>query len=116
MQDANVIFPDQTASILPLRQIDKAGIDNASEDKKKQVAKDFESLLLNNLLSQMKDTIGNWGFEKDSVSSQVDGIFWLYLARDMADKGGIGLWKDIYNSMPADEQVKQSVDSLNGDS
>ncbi|MEJ2648354.1 MAG: hypothetical protein P8016_08120 [Sedimentisphaerales bacterium] len=51
----------------------------------------------------MKDTIGNWGFEKDSASEQVDGIFWLYLARDMADKGGLGLWKNIYDSMPGNK-------------
>jgi hypothetical protein len=23
-------------------------------------------------------------------------LFWLYLAQDVADKGGFGLWQDIY--------------------
>jgi Rod binding domain-containing protein len=116
MENSSVMFPVQTESILPVRQIDSSKIENASEEKKKQAAKDFESLLLNNLLDRMKETIGEWGFEKDGVSSQVDGIFWLYLARDMADKGGLGLWKEIYNSMPAGEQVKQSVNSSEGNS
>ena len=61
-----------------------------------QVAKDFESVLLNKIMDEMKETIGDWGFEKDEASKQVQGIFWLYLARDIADKGGFGLWKDIY--------------------
>lgn len=103
MEDIKSTFPGQIAQILPVKQFDKPKLDDASEAKKIQVAKDFESLLLNSLLSQMKDTIGNWGFEKDGASEQVDGIFWLYLARDMADKGGLGLWKNIYNSMPGDE-------------
>lgn len=67
-----------------------------SEDKKKQIAKDFESVLLTKLLDGMKNTIGNWGLDKDSASEQVQGIFWLYLARDIANQGGLGLWKDIY--------------------
>ena len=71
-------------------------IDEISEEEKKQVAKDFESVLLNKLLDEMKNTIGDWGFDKDGASEQVQGIFWLYLARDIAHNGGFGLWKDIY--------------------
>jgi len=74
-------------------------IDNVSDEKKKQVAKDFESVLITKLLDQMKDTIGHWGFEQDSASQQVQGIFWLYLAQDIANKGGFGLWKDLYEFM-----------------
>jgi flagellar protein FlgJ len=114
MENAELILPGQIAQLLPVRHPDKSHLDNASEAKKIQVAKDFESLLLNNLLDQMKETIGDWGLEKDSVSGQVDGIFWLYLARDIADKGGLGLWKDIYNSLPGSEQATQSVNSLYG--
>jgi Rod binding domain-containing protein len=103
MEDTKLLFPGQIAQVLPVGKLDKPKLDSASEAKKMQAAKDFESLLLNSLLSQMKDTIGNWGFEKDSASEQVDGIFWLYLARDMADKGGLGLWKNIYDSMPGNK-------------
>ncbi len=114
METANVIFPQETTSILPAKKIDKTELEDASDEKKKQVAKDFESLLLNNLFDQMKNTIGEWGFDKDGASNQIDGIFWLYLARDMADKGGIGLWKDIYNSMTNEEHLNKSVNSFNG--
>jgi len=95
-------------------------INEFSEEKKKQIAKDFESILLNKLLDEMKNTIGDWGFEKDGASKQVQGIFWLYLAHDIADKGGFGLWKDIYEScLSADkfltsaEQTNKSAESLN---
>jgi hypothetical protein len=49
----------------------------------------------------MKNTVGDWGFEKDGASQQIQGIFWLYLAQDIADKGGVGLWKDIYEFLGA---------------
>ncbi len=71
-------------------------ISGASALRKEQAAKDFESVLIERVLSQMKNTVGDWGFEKDGTSKQVDGLFWSCLARGVADKGGFGLWKDIY--------------------
>jgi hypothetical protein len=57
----------------------------------------------------MQSTVGDWGFEKDGTWGQVNGMFSMYLARQVADNGGLGLWKEIYNSlsqadnaMPAD--------------
>ncbi len=70
--------------------------DAASEAQKKQFAKDFESVFIGKLLDEMKNTIGEWGDEKDGAAQQIDGIFWLYLARDLADQGGFGMAKDIY--------------------
>ena len=114
MENMNSILPSQVMPVLPVKQIEKSRLDNIEEQKKEQVARDFESLLLNNLLDQMKNTVGEWGFEKDSASGQVDGLFWLYLARDISDKGGLGLWKDIYNSLPDNEQAKHAEQSLEG--
>jgi Rod binding domain-containing protein len=87
-------------------------IDEPSEERKKQVAKDFESVLLNRLLDVMKDTIGDWGFDKDGASDQVQGLFWLHLARDIANKGGFGLWKDIYQFLSNADQPSATVESL----
>jgi len=67
-------------------------------ESREQIAKDFESVLLNKLLDEMKNTIGDWGFDKDGICKQVQGIFWLYLVQDIANQGGLGLWKDIYES------------------
>lgn len=72
-----------------------AGAKSADAKKTEQMAKDFESVLVTKLLDEMKETIGQWGFEEEAGASQVKGLFWLYLARDVADKGGLGLWKDL---------------------
>jgi len=72
-----------------------AGVKSADAKKTEQMAKDFESVLVTKLLDEMKETVGQWGFEEEAGASQVKGLFWLYLARDVADKGGLGLWKDL---------------------
>ncbi len=87
-------------------------IDELSEAKKEQATKDFESVLLTKLLDVMKDTIGDWGFDKDGASEQIQGLFWLYLARDIANQGGFGLWKDIYRSLSDTDQTNATVESL----
>ncbi|MCX5637962.1 MAG: hypothetical protein NTX52_09770 [Planctomycetota bacterium] len=87
-------------------------IDDISEEKKKQTAKDFESVLLGKLLDEMKNTIGDWGFDEDSPCEQVQGIFWLYLARDMANNGGFGLWKDIYQFLTGADRTNTTINSV----
>lgn len=72
---------------------------NSPEEQKKQIARDFESVLLTKVFDQVKDSIGQLTFggeEGDGAGEQIQGIFWLYLAQDVADKGGVGLWKQIY--------------------
>lgn len=68
----------------------------SEDEKKKQAAKDFESVLIGKLLDQVESSIGSLGIEEDGTSSQIKGIFWMYLAHEIADKGGFGLWKDVY--------------------
>lgn len=82
----------------PIRDASQATVATERlEEQKKQIAKDFESVLLAKLFDQVQESIGTWGFEEeDTASQQVQGLFWLHLARDVADKGGLGLWKDIY--------------------
>jgi hypothetical protein len=69
------------------------------EEEKKRIARDFESVLLTKLFDEVKESIGHWGLEEeeeDGASQQVHGLFWLYLAQDVADKGGFGMWQEIY--------------------
>jgi len=82
----------------------------ASQVRKIQAAKDFESVLITKLLDEMKRTIVDWGLEKDDVSKQVYDIFWLYLARGIADEGGFGLWKEIYRSLSRSDQSDTKVE------
>ena len=114
MDSAKLILTEPTLPPVPLEHLDKSRLNGISEEKKEQIAKDFESVILNKLLDEMKNTIGDWGFEKDGASKQVQGIFWLYLARDMANNGGIGLWKDIYEFLTNADQVNPAGKSLDG--
>ena len=89
-----------TSPVSPPAQLESlSNIENLAEEEKKQAAKDFESVFINKLLETMSASIGQWGFEKDGAAKQVQGIFNMYLSREIANKGGFGLWKDIYNSL-----------------
>ncbi len=114
MDSAKLILTEPVPPPSQLAHLDKSSLDGASEEKKKQVAKDFESVLLSKLLDEMSKSVGNWGFEKDGASKQVQGIFWLYLARDVANNGGMGLWKDIYKFLSGPDQTNVAGKSLDG--
>ena len=114
MDSTKLILTEPVSPPAPLEHLQKSGLKNLSEEKKKQIAKDFESVLLSKMLDQMKNSIGSWGFEKDGSSEQVQGIFWMYLARDMADNGGIGLWKDIYQFLNNADTANPEGKSLDG--
>lgn len=85
-----------------------------SDEEKKQLAKDFESVFLGKIFDQVKESIGNWGLEEDGASRQIQGLFWHYLAQDVADKGGFGLWQDIYRQFQEMEGAGVPGASLDG--
>ncbi len=114
MDSAKLILTEPVAAPNKLESLRPSGLDNASDEKKKQIARDFESVLLNKLLDQMGKSVGDWGFDKDGASQQIQGMFWLYLAQDIANDGGIGLWKDIYKSLTALGQTNTAANSLDG--
>jgi hypothetical protein len=84
-----------------------------TDQKKQQIAKDFESVLLTRLFDEVQKTIGTVDTEEDGTGQQVQGLFWLYLARDAADKGGVGLWKDIYQQLQQMDGTPNPADVLN---
>lgn len=112
MDSAKLILTDPVSPPVLLDHLHKSDINNIPEEKKKQIAKDFESVLLNKMLDQMKNTIGDWGFEKDGPSNQVQGIFWMFLSRDIANNGGIGLWKDIHQFLTNANRANTAGKSL----
>ena len=97
MDISKMLLIGDVALSKPLEQIKKNA--NFQNNNKEQYAKDFESVFIAKLLDAMKGTIGDWGFEKDGASEQVQGIFWTYLSQDLANSGGFGMWKDIYQSL-----------------
>lgn len=114
MDSAKLILTEPVSPPTQLQRLDKSKLNSATDEKKRQIAKDFESVLLNKLFDQMSKSVGNWGFDKDGPSEQVQGIFWLYLARDIANNGGMGLWKDIYKSLTGSDQTNTAGKSLDG--
>ncbi len=109
MDSIKLISTEIIPPAVPIENLNK--FDALQEEKKKQSAKDFESVFIHKLLEEMKNTIDDWGFEKDETSRQVQGIFWLYLARDIANNGGFGLWKDIYQAL-TDSSKRSTVTEL----
>ncbi len=113
-----VLPPSSLEQLSAARRLQAAKGSNAAEpqevsdQRKVQLARDFESVLLERLFDQMKNTVGDWGLEKDGASEQVQGLFWLYLARDIADKGGFGLWEDIYQFLKDVDMGNAAADSL----
>ena len=110
MDSANLILTGTVSPPIPLGQV--KNIDDASDEKKKQFASDFESIFINKLLDEMEKTIGDWGDEKDGATKQINGIFWLYLARDLAENGGMGMAKDIYQSLTESELKNVDTEKL----
>ncbi|MHC4534577.1 MAG: hypothetical protein ACYS6K_11550 [Planctomycetota bacterium] len=113
MDSTKLILTEPVSPPTMLENLGQSRLKSIPDEKKKQVAKDFESVLLDKLLEEMKNSITNWGLEKDAASKQTEGIFWLYLGRDIANNGGLGLWKDIYQHLSNVEQTntaQQSVD------
>jgi len=109
MDSANLISTEPISLPTPLRNLNK--VDGIPEQKKEQVAKDFESILLSKLLDEMKSSIGDWGFEESTASEQIQGIFWLYLGRHLANNGGLGMWKDIYQTLTNPDQTNKNEEA-----
>ena len=108
---------DQAAGTGLARKVDKAQSSDATfatAKKTEQAAKDFESVLLTKILEGMENTVSQFSAEdKEAGSEQVKGLFTLFLARDMADKGGLGLWKDLntfFKDMQKTNNTSQAVD------
>ena len=77
--------------------------------KKEKVAKDFESVFISHMLGEMKKSIGQWGFEEDCASQQMQDLFWTSMGQEAGRQGGIGLWKDIYRSMLQTEETSTQL-------
>ena len=67
--------------------------------KKRELAKDFEALLVTQLFKEVKASVDASSFDEDPGSDQIHGMFWSFLAEDVADKGGFGLWQEFYEQL-----------------
>jgi len=113
MNISNLVLNDAVSSLPAIDRIKNA--DPNTEAKKIQFSKDFESIFIGKLLEVMKDSIVDWNDEKDGSAKQVESLFWSQLADNLSDNGGMGLWKDIYQSLNGlgnDGTEQQSLDEI----
>ena len=112
MDIGKMMLTGNVAPPSPLEGVNAANVNSLDDEKKKQMAKDFESVFVHKLLDEMKDTVGDWGLEKDGQHKQVQGIFNMYLAQDISKNGGLGMWKDIYQFFGDLNKTKTNTQSL----
>lgn len=112
MDSAKLILTESVQPPMLLGQLETSKLSGVSEEEKQQIAKDFESVLLNKLLDVMNSTIGDWGFEKENSFTQVQSIFSMFLAQDIASNGGLGLWEDIYGFLTDADNTETAEQSL----
>jgi peptidoglycan hydrolase FlgJ len=91
-----------------------AGIGSIEDERKKKIAKDFEGVLLNKVMDEMQNSVPESGLLEDETSKQTQSLFSMYMAQDIAGKGGFGLWKQIYaqmNEMPGQGAPGNTMDT-----
>ena len=76
-----------------------------SDQEIEKAAKDFESVLIHKLMEEMSRTVGESGLLGDGITKQVQGMFWMYLSQEVAQQGGLGLWKNIQTDMKSAAQA-----------
>jgi Rod binding domain-containing protein len=62
----------------------------------REMARDFEGVLLGKLMDEMKKTIPDSGLLSSPTTKQLHGLFWSKLADAVAEQGGIGLADQLY--------------------
>jgi peptidoglycan hydrolase FlgJ len=89
----------------------KGGDDQAAVVK---AAKDFESVLVQKLMEEMKNTIPESGLTEDGASKQMQDLFWLYMGQTVGQQGGLGLWKQMVRQLqkPGANQAGANVETL----
>ena len=79
-----------------LRSVPAGGVGpSAAGTSAEQAARDFESVLLLRLMEEMRRTVPDSGLLSTGAGRQIEDIFWYYLAQDVAEGGGLGLWQQL---------------------
>jgi Rod binding domain-containing protein len=111
METGKLLFTQPVGQSSVLEKIKTA--QPVDDDKKVKFSKDFESVFINKLIDEMKNTVENWDEEEDGASEQMNGIFYMQLGNDIGQKGGIGMWKDIKKSLDQMENKTAEPQVLN---
>jgi Rod binding domain-containing protein len=69
-------------------------------DQLKAAAKNFEGIFIKQIIKQMQETIENASFDPDdNANQQVHGMYCTFLGDMLSQRGGFGLWENIYEQM-----------------
>lgn len=99
-----------TAPVTPPETLSAKG---NNTEKLRQMAKDFESVLMSQLVGTMKETLGSISEDDEEAGAgQVKDMFWMCLSREVGDKGGLGLWKDLYQFFSDIQKTQNTAKSL----
>jgi len=83
------------------------------EENLKKVCSQFEAIFLSYLFRQMKKTIPESGFLKEEFSSKIyEEEFYDTLAEKVAEAGGLGLAKILFNQLK--NRIKEKSGGENG--
>lgn len=89
----------------------------AEAKKLKELANDFESVMVHKLMQEMQNSIPESGLFNDSATKQYQSMFWMFLSKQVSGQGGIGLadqlYKDFCKHADIDpEATKPTMESL----
>jgi Rod binding domain-containing protein len=112
----DLFLTEPISSPIQFGAIDKA--DAAASKKIEQVAKGFEGLFVKKLTDQINSGVEQFRAEgddeEDNQGDQIRNMFSMFMSEHIANNGGIGFWKKIYqqiaetNSKSADIQKVDS--------
>lgn len=85
-----------SASMLQARQTSLQGPVGNKAEELKEAAKQFEGVLLNLMMKEMEKTIPESGMFSSAAMGQMRSLFWQNLSETIADSGGMGIWKQLY--------------------
>lgn len=72
----------------------------------KAVARQFETVLLHQVVKQMQETVDYSSLdEEDESGEQIQSMYWSFMADAMGQQGGVGLWKSIYEGLAGEHGI-----------
>ncbi|MBI3818682.1 MAG: rod-binding protein [Planctomycetes bacterium] len=114
--DTQSAFPTQDPSAAALPVLDLA-IPKTADGKtdNKAAAKKFEGLLLSTLVGQMRQSSGLQFFGESPGAQVFEGLFDQFFGESLAARGGIGLSKQIEESMKQIDEARDRASRLSDD-
>ncbi len=73
--------------------------DQATPEQLKNVAQDFEGVLIEKLMQEMQKTVPESELFSGAGMEQIQSMFWSFLSEEVSRNGGIGLAQSLYRDL-----------------